>query len=158
MENKNECKSCSNNDFKEDFEFFKTEVNNHLIKFREEFRQEIKKFLLWLIGIIVTLLLAIFGYILFLASVSSSHVTKNELEGYVTRDDFYISTNLHMRKMEQILMLSQAEANDSLIIDAFENWHWIVDQLYQTNPRGPIMDNKDEYSNIINNIQKNSKK
>lgn len=103
-------------------------------------------------ALMLTILLFSTGMTMDTRDKLNEKVETETLDSYLTKKDFLIYQDLKWAKMEQILSYERGALPDSLIIDAAQNWKYIVDIVFQTDESRGVFDSNNEYEKAIRKI------
>ena len=103
-------------------------------------------------ALMLTILLFSTGMTMDTRDKLNEKVETEVLDYYLTEKDFLLYQELKWAKMEQILSYERGGLPDSVILDAAQNWKWIVDVVFQSDESRGIFDKDSEYEQAIRKI------
>ena len=103
-------------------------------------------------ALMLTILLFSTGMTMDTRDKLNEKVETEVLDYYLTEKDFLLYQELKWAKMEQILSYERGGLPDSVILDASQNWKWIVDVVFQSDESRGVFDKDSEYEQAIRKI------
>ena len=103
-------------------------------------------------ALMLTILLFSTGMTMDTRDKLNEKVETEVLDYYLTEKDFLLYQELKWAKMEQILSYERGGLPDSVILDAAQNWKWIVDVVFQSDESRGVFDKDSEYEQAIRKI------